>query len=210
VEVVVVASVLPPNASLLERATESAVNAAISSISVPVKDLWSPELCPVELLPWLAWALSVDNWNANWSEAVQRSVIKASVGVHRHKGTIGALRRAIAALGHGIEVQEWFQYGGAPYSFRLNVNLTARGLTDLEQQEILLTVEQTKNVRSWLEALIVYLTSRASVYCAATIQSGEDCTIYPYALSDLDQRFVPVLAIGVYGVETTTVYPLGV
>lgn len=201
-------SLLPPNASALERATEGAINGSIDSIPVPVRDLWNPERCPVALLSWLAWALSVDNWNTDWPEKIKRTVIAQSIEVHRRKGTIGALRRALGALGHGIRVSEWYQYDGRPYRFRLDVELIDRGLSYAEQSEILLTTEQVKNVRSWLYALIIYLTSHCPLYYAAVTQSGDICTVYPYAISKLEQHaFAPVFAIGVYGVETTTVYP---
>ncbi|MES9873159.1 MAG: phage tail protein I [Candidatus Sedimenticola sp. 6PFRAG7] len=198
---------LPPNANTLEVAAETSINAAIESIPVPIRDLWNPERCPVELLPWLAWALSVDHWNPAWSERIQRSVIAQSIPVHRKKGTIGALRRALGALGHGVKVSEWYQYGGRPYRFRLNVELTERGLSATEQQEILLTAKQAKNARSWLEALIIHLTSRGDIRCAAAVHSGELCTIYPYAITTIELSFAPPVALGVYGVETTTVYP---
>ncbi|TKA96910.1 phage tail protein I, partial [Cereibacter changlensis] len=55
-------SILPPNATKAERAFEAAL-AALCDLPVPVGQLWSPETCPAALLPWLAWALSVDDWD---------------------------------------------------------------------------------------------------------------------------------------------------
>ncbi len=201
-------SLLPPNASVLERATEGAINDSIESIPVPVRDLWNPERCPAALLSWLAWALSVDNWNSDWPENIKRTVIAQPIEVHRRKGTIGALRRALSALGHGVSVSEWHQYGGRLYHFRLNIELKDRGLSEAEQSEILLTAKQAKNVRSWLEALIIYLTGYGNLHYAIAILSGDICTVYPYTVTQLDQHTsIPVFAIGVYGVETTTLYP---
>ena len=51
---------LPANATPLERALAE-TTARLSDVAVPIRDLWSPENCPTELLPWLAWALSVDS-----------------------------------------------------------------------------------------------------------------------------------------------------
>lgn len=59
-------SLLPPNATELERALELLIDARIGDISTPLRDLWSAENCPEALLPWLAWALSVDQWSADW------------------------------------------------------------------------------------------------------------------------------------------------
>lgn len=95
-----VPTLLPPNATPLERALAS-VLARISDVPVPIADLWNPARCPAPLLPWLAWTLSVDEWDSGWPEEVQREVIAASVDIHRHKGTIWAMRRALVVAGLG-------------------------------------------------------------------------------------------------------------
>ena len=108
-----VPTLLPSNATPLERALAS-VLARISDVPVPIADLWSPARCPVALLPWLAWALSVDEWDSGWTEEVQRDVIAASVDIHRHKGTIWAMRRALVVAGLG-DAQIIERYGAKFY-----------------------------------------------------------------------------------------------
>lgn len=93
-------TLLPPNASRLERAVETVV-VNLLNIDVPVDRLWSAAGCPAELLPYLAWALSVDEWDASWTDERKRAVIAASVEVHRCKGSVGAVRRALIAAGWG-------------------------------------------------------------------------------------------------------------
>ena len=93
------ADLLPPNATAQERALSS-TTARIDALPVPIRHLWNPETCPAEHLPWLAWALSVDDWNADWPEETKRAAIKASYLVHRHKGTPGAVRIALQAVGY--------------------------------------------------------------------------------------------------------------
>lgn len=91
---------LPPNSGRAEKALAQAALSA-SDIDVPIRTLWNPATCPAALLPWLAWSLSVDEWDAGWSEARQREVIAASIGVHRRKGTIAAIKTAMATMGYG-------------------------------------------------------------------------------------------------------------
>lgn len=93
-------SLLPVNATSQERAIEAST-ARLSDVPVPVRDVWNPDTCPSAVLPWLAWQYSVDQWDATWSDDQKRGVIKASVSVHRHKGTIGAVRSVFTALGFG-------------------------------------------------------------------------------------------------------------
>ncbi|WP_295466600.1 phage tail protein I [uncultured Pseudomonas sp.] len=90
-------SLLPPNRTRLETALATA-GADLAALPVPLRDLWNPWQCPAGLLPWLAWAVSVDDWDANWGEDRKRQVIADSVRIHRHKGTRGAVSRALANL----------------------------------------------------------------------------------------------------------------
>ena len=93
-------SLLPPNATKPERAIEAALS-RIGDISTPARLMWSPDLIPAEFLPWLAWALSVDDWDANWPEARKREVIRASIPLHRIKGTRASVQMALETMGYG-------------------------------------------------------------------------------------------------------------
>ena len=97
----VLPSLLPANRTDQEAAIETTQAARIAAMDVPVERLWNPATCPAPLLPWLAWALSVDEWDDAWPEEAKRRVIADSVTVHRVKGTVGAVRRALAAAGYG-------------------------------------------------------------------------------------------------------------
>jgi len=95
-----VTSILPPNATELERNVEQSATGAIEQLPVPIRDLWNPDKCPVALLPWLAWALDVEQWQSDWPEITQRAAIKASVSVHNHMGTSASMVNALEALGY--------------------------------------------------------------------------------------------------------------
>jgi len=123
-------SLLPPNATRLERALED-VQRRIDALPVPVRDVWNPDRCPAHLLPWLAWALDVEHYRADWPEHVQRQAIAASWRAHAVMGTKASLVRAFAALGVRVELTEWWQTGAPAHTFEVlawvNENLTANG-----------------------------------------------------------------------------------
>lgn len=99
---------LPPNATPQERAL-SLTTGRIEALPAPLRDLWRSETCPAVLLPWLAWALSVDDWSADWPEEIQRAVIAASIAVHRKKGTPWSIRAALQAMGYrDVVLVEWW------------------------------------------------------------------------------------------------------
>ena len=136
-------TLLPPSATPFERALEQAL-ARIEDVPVPVDTLWDPHRCPAALLPWLAWAWSVDEWDPDWPEHVKRRVIAAAPEVHRLKGTRAAVERALKAIGVFAEIVEWWQKSpkGQPGTFSVtawgNEQLHAGGavLTERVQRQI--------------------------------------------------------------------------
>jgi phage tail P2-like protein len=93
-------TLLPPNATPQEAAIDLA-SARIGDVPVPLDRLWNPLTCPESALPWLAWALSVDEWDAGWPEDRRRATIAQAVFVHRRKGTLASVRAALSAAGLG-------------------------------------------------------------------------------------------------------------
>ncbi len=92
-------SLLPPNSSVLERAL-SAAGAAVDDIPVPLTDLWNPWTIPAELLPYLAWSLSIEQeWNFATTEQEQRALVANAVELHRYKGTPYAVRQGLKSAG---------------------------------------------------------------------------------------------------------------
>jgi len=115
-----VATVLPPHSTDLERALEQASLWVIRNSEVV--DIWNAETAPERFLPWLAWSVSVDYWDSNWPVEIKRKVILESHVIHRLKGTRGAVRRALGAMGFDTDIVEWFEAGGTgqPYTFRID------------------------------------------------------------------------------------------
>ena len=144
-----------------------------------------------------------------WSEATQRAVIAASVDVHRHKGTLGAVRRALAATGYRTQVTEWWQQvpAAVPHTFRIDVEVDDRGIDDVTLTALARQLNATKPVRSHY-TLRVHGTTRARTYRALAALSGETTEIQPYQLSELVALpAVHRFAIGWQDAITTTVYP---
>jgi phage tail P2-like protein len=169
-------SQLPPNATPIELALEDTMRAHFGA-PVDIDDLWNPATIPAPLLPWLAWALSVDVWDSAWDEARKRAVVAASIQTHRVKGTIGALKRAIAAFDRGIEIAEWFDYGGAPFHFKAVIDVTGTPFTLAEMTSIFETIEAAKNARSKLETLSLSLSNPATIKNAVGITAGITITL---------------------------------
>ena len=54
-----------------------------------------PALCPVELLPYLAWERSVHEWDPTWPEWRKRNAVASSFELHQRYGTRWAVEQAL-------------------------------------------------------------------------------------------------------------------
>jgi phage tail P2-like protein len=198
---------LPPNATPQERALSNST-ARVGDVPVPIRTLWNPQTCPVALLPWLAWAMSVDDWDSAWTEQQKRDVIAASVEVHRHKGTIGALKAALRPLNYDVQIEEPISL---PYRFRIRIDPGRSNAMDVAQldysraQQIALRV---KNVRSWLLGVQAMRQSTSALYFGAATVSGLLASIYPYIVTNLVKSLGLYFALAVHSRSVSSIYPL--
>ncbi len=150
-------TLLPPNATQTER-NLSTVAAAAMDLPIPCRDLWSPARCPATVLPYQAWAFSVDDWDDEWSDSQKRGAMAASFSIHATKGTPGAVRRALEAIGYRATLQQWFEFGGQPYTFKVRVNVPPEGIAAGNTAAITRRVDEAKNLRSHYTLSLVMST----------------------------------------------------
>jgi phage tail P2-like protein len=137
-------SLLPPNASKTEHALEQST-ARMADIDVPNATLWNPATCPASRLPWLAWALSVDEYSSEWPIDIQRNAITQSVEVHKVKGTIGAVKKSVQAIDLDIEIAE---QQNTPHTFKANLWVEQVTITPAFIQSVSRAIDNSKNARS--------------------------------------------------------------
>ncbi len=172
-------SLLPPGSSALERRLAQACS-GISGLNVPLRDLWNPDTCPVNFLPYLAWAFSVDRWDESWPESVKRKVVKDAFYIHQHKGTVSAIRRVVEPLGYLIRVIEWWKTNDAPGTFRLDVGVLDTGITEEMYHELERVIADAKPCSRHLIGLSITLDANGTVPVAVASYSGDELTVYPY------------------------------
>lgn len=149
-------SLLPPNATPLERALEAGL-APIAGIDPAIGDLWNPATIPAEWLPWLAWSLSVDTWDADWPEAEKRDAVARSIALHRVKGTRASVEMTIARFDALARVVEWHEQAprATPNTFEIHLPIVAKDgerpsgarVTAAFAEQILAEVHRVKPLR---------------------------------------------------------------
>lgn len=195
------AAILPPSATPIERALEQ-VGAEVLGVPVGFDTLWNPDACPASHLHILAATFGVEVWDSAWPEETKRAVIKATPEVKRHKGTRLALDVAINALGMGLNIEEWFEYQGDPYRFRLTITLDEQPFLLQQSQVIYRTAIAAKNVRSYLEAIRVERGISGKVYVGAATRSRLKLRHSYDPLTAINVRGIPSVGAGYYTRQT--------
>lgn len=200
-------TLLPPNATPLERALAKAC--AMPHSPEEIRKLWNHRSCPLHLLPWLAWAWSVDEWDTAWTEAQQRAMVGASIKLHKKKGTVWAVREALLRSGlESVRVIEKPADAAHWAHFDVDVAVVDRPLTEHAINRAAALIEENKAQRSVLRTLRTSLQSSGKVYVGIALLSGDTTTVYPLQPKDLSPP--PVAggyAFALHDALTTTVYP---
>lgn len=198
---------LPGNTTELERNAAAAL-AQIERVPVPLRTLCNPDTCPVELLPYLAWAFSVDRWSPSWPERAKRSAIKQAYFIHAHKGTIGALRRVVEPLGYLIECKEWWeeQPPGTPGTFRLLIGVLDTGITDEMYQELTWLLDDARPVSRHLVGLTIGLDVHGKERFGVCLTDGDVLDIYPPPQRDIVVNGRAAWAAREHAIDTMDIY----
>ncbi|XNS77607.1 phage tail protein I (plasmid) [Vibrio cyclitrophicus] len=201
-------SILPLSVSDLERDLELAL-ARIEHVEIPIATLWNPWLCPLEVLPFLAWALSVDSWRSDWSETVKRRMVFNSLSIHRIKGTRPAVELAIDGLGLDYEITEWFESApeAEPGTFKLDIFINDDAYSSTNDRELEDVINNAKNVRSHLERVNIHLSTEDDFYIGCCNLSGETTELRPWQLEEIKVHGSCQFGIQSYDTDILTIYP---
>ena len=172
---------LPPSASHLEVALSRAM-ARLANVPPFCRQMWDPATCPPSHLPWLAWAVSVDEWDSAWSDAQKRGVIEAR-----------------------------FQWApeGIPYTFGVTGEIGDSGLPPTMYDDIERVALATKNVRSHLAWIRLRATVRGKFYVGGTTIAAEIVSVEPYKLTQIESQGPLFVGAALITYETVEIFPRG-
>ena len=158
----------------LQKITEATRNALL----LPRLDELSEEVIDL-----LAWQWHVDFYEPSMSIETKRQLVRESIAWHRIKGTKAAVEKMAQTVFKGGVVTEWFEYGGEPYHFRIDL-LTAPNITQDDTARLLAVVNAAKNVRSVLDELRFRREAQNDMYYAAAPSIHTTYEIRPAEITD--------------------------
>ena len=150
------------------------------------------------LLDILAYDFKVDWWDADYSLEEKRRTLKDSWRVHKLLGTKAAVEMAISAIYPRTTVLEWWEYGGEPYHFRLDINITNDSIDSVKQRRVLERLEYYKSLRSHNDGVTYFVEAQPAIAKAvATVAALQETAHVPLTLPVPIIKPVAVARVGV-------------
>ena len=82
------------------------------------------DTCDEGMLDQMAVYLKIEWYDSTADVETKRRIVRTAIEIQRYAGTVKAVREQASAVYPDSEVEEWFDYGGTPGFWRLNVNIT--------------------------------------------------------------------------------------
>ncbi len=147
-------SLLPENASRLERAFERAFAGMLEGIEGPFPELLDPQRTPPAMLPYLAQDRGVAEWDGDASTELLRRTVANVWPIRRLAGTRHALVLAVDELDYDAEVVAWYD-ANAEFAdpYHLEVIAWKRGNAPIDQaitEQMLRNLSYAKSERDEL------------------------------------------------------------
>jgi phage tail P2-like protein len=130
---------------------------------------------PENIVDELAYQMHVDYYDKTASLEVKRNLVKTSIIIHRTKGTKYAVEKLIETVFGDGYIQEWFEYDGEPYMFKVLTTNTA--ITGDDADKFIRMLDTVKNIRSHLEEIIITMSEDMNLYMACVVHTGDKLTI---------------------------------
>ncbi len=147
---------------IIDTTKQSSVYAAVDILEEALIDL-------------LAVELRTKYYSDTFTMAEKREMIKRTLPWYYKAGTLSTVKELTDFVFQSAEVEEWFQYEGNPYLFRLMVNIISQDMTLEKYLGFLQSLRDVKNTRSHLKSIIwKYHTKTISKTVAA---GGIGCCI---------------------------------
>ncbi len=193
-------SLLPPNESQFLRFLELLGSKELQGCDLNSIDIL-PKSTPSELLAELA--LMFDVSIINLSEEEARKILSSAILMHKNAGTPKVLKKALNAVFKGVEIKEWFKYGGTPFTFRVRVSEPTKSFDERTLALLDYLIEEYKNVRSVLEAVELEVASENQSFNASVSVGGEIISVLPFQTTQLGNADSSFVGAGIFVCEIT-------
>lgn len=161
---------LPPN---LQNEHTAAISAALDKFTQFISEYAKTVIiyCNIgeiseALCDLLALLFDIQIYDAAFPLDVKRGLIKKALHLSNVKGTLKAVTDGLNAIYGNVTVKNWYEYGGEAYYFRVSTS-SVEAINAGNMQKFLERIYQIKNIRLWLEEIMIENKIKQPLYLGA-------------------------------------------
>ena len=162
------------------------------------------------ILDYLAVELRTPAYEDSLPLETKRTLIKGTLPYYASLGTPAAVDWVIKAVFGNGGIDEWFNYGGEPHHFQVNIPIAGM-ITPKMMEELRRMIASVKRLTSWLDSIITYLELDGKVYITPFLGKPMPITTLPEIEPVFPGNLVhltPVLGDGPQSTTLPTLEPL--
>lgn len=126
------------------------------------------DILPEKAVDLLAVEFRTQYYDVGLPLVTKREAVKNTLLWYYRAGTPAAVKELtkVAWMSDNVEVQEWFQYGGAPYLFKIMLS-SSLSFDEAVLDRFFSSINQVKNARSHLESIQVVRVAEQKLFIGA-------------------------------------------
>ena len=132
-------------------------------------------ILPENILDELAEQFNITEYNKTYDLTIKRNLIRNCFATHKRRGAVASVEDVCAKIFGDALVEEWFEYDGEPYHFKVyteNLNVSDTMIADFKR-----VINETKNIRSHLDELVVSAINSMDLCVGMKLSFSDDFSI---------------------------------
>lgn len=135
---------------------------------------------PERILDILAVELRTPAYRDTYPIETKKALVAGTLEFYAHLGTPAAVEEIVRTIFKGGAISEWFEYGGDPHHFRVDIALLGEAITPETMAELRRMINSIKRLSSWLDDITVTTEIEATpLYITPVPGKGIEITTLP-------------------------------
>lgn len=183
---------IPPNLRTPEKkALAAAIKKMFDGVTQRLPSLLiyaEPGALDNQMCDLLAMTFNISAYDQTFDLDTKRRLVESTLRVSSTKGTATAIREIITTIHGGARLEEWFDYGGDPFHFKIEIDAFKRGIDEGGYEKLMEIISAYNSAGTVLEAIIVNLRAAGYSYIGGVTISGDVANVMPEVITNLSSQ----------------------
>jgi len=163
------------------------------------------EQMPEKILDILAVELRTPAYRDTYPLETKKALVAGTLEFYAHLGTPAAVEEIVRTIFKGGDISEWYEYGGDPHHFRVDIAFQGEAITPKIMTELRRMINAIKRLSSWLDEITITSEIEPTpVYITPVPGKGIEITTLPNLEPQWPEKPIYITPVQGRGMSETT------